>query len=195
MTQSKIPLIGLTGYARSGKDTFFQFANLLTSSRKSYDCQRFAFADELKKECDDFLKSTLGISAYTSDSKEKEIVRPFLVFWGTKIRRQQNENCWIDKIKDDVIYWMNKGNTAVITDVRYGNEAEWIKSLGGKIVNIIREGVGPANEEEWREGEFMKAYTDHFINWKTYGEDALGDCTPEIEKCFSKLESLNMELV
>ena len=99
MTQSKIPLIGLTGYARSGKDTFFQFANLLTSSRKSYDCQRFAFADELKKECDDFLKSTLGISAYTSDSKEKEIVRPFLVFGEPKSEDNKMKTVGLIKLK------------------------------------------------------------------------------------------------
>lgn len=195
MTQSKIPLIGLTGYARSGKDTFFQFANLVTSSANNYECQRFAFADELKKECDNFLKETLGISAFTSDSKEKEVIRPFLVFWGTKIRREQNPNCWIDKIKDDVMYWINKGNTAIITDVRYVNEVQWVKSLGGKIVNIVRQDIGPANEEEWSQGELMKAYTDHFINWETYGTESLTECTPKIRECIAKLESLNMELV
>lgn len=189
MTINSIPLIGLTGFARSGKDTFFKFANLIYSNIKSFECQRFAFADELKKECDQFLLDNVGISAWTDNDLEKNVIRPFLVTYGTHVRRKLNPNCWIDKIKDDVQYWINTGNTAVITDVRYLNEVQWIKDMGGKVVNISRIGIGPANTEEAEQAELMQSYIDHAIEWPTYGEKSISECTPEINRCISQLET------
>ena len=189
MTINSIPLIGLTGFARSGKDTFFKFANLIYSNIKSFECQRFAFADELKKECDQFLLDNVGISAWTDNDLEKNVIRPFLVTYGTHVRRKLNPNCWIDKIKDDVLYWINTGNTAIITDVRYLNEVQWIKSMGGNVVNISRVGVGPANVEESEQAELMQSYIDHAIEWPTYGEKSISECAPEISKCISQLET------
>ena len=71
-------VIGISGLARSGKDTLFQF---LSGKLKedNISSKRLAFADELKEECDDFLKKNIGISAFTEKNSEKEIIRPFLV--------------------------------------------------------------------------------------------------------------------
>ena len=53
------------GSARSGKDTAYMAIKELFPSRV---IERRAFADELKKECDSFLKKNLNISAFTEDS-------------------------------------------------------------------------------------------------------------------------------
>ena len=47
--------------------------------------QRLAFADELKKDVDQFLVEKLGISAFTEVTEEKEIIRPMLTTWGELI--------------------------------------------------------------------------------------------------------------
>ena len=55
-------IIGVTGFARSGKDTFYQYTSKALNRAK---CYRYAFADALKDECDAFLQSNLNISAFT----------------------------------------------------------------------------------------------------------------------------------
>ena len=92
-------IVGISGLARSGKDTLFKFlSEKLKNSNIS--SKRLAFADELKEECDDFLKKNIGISAFTETNTEKEIIRPFLVCYGTKVRRRLNKNCWIDRLSN-----------------------------------------------------------------------------------------------
>ena len=53
---------------------------------------------------------------------------------------------------------MDEGFTVFVTDVRFKNEAEWIRINGGTLVNISRSGYPPANHEEHRQYHFMKAF-------------------------------------
>lgn len=46
-------LVGVTGFATSGKDTLYTICK--NSLPSSFNTKRYAFADELKAECDDFL--------------------------------------------------------------------------------------------------------------------------------------------
>ena len=80
-------LIGIAGYARSGKDTFFaRSAKYLNDN--GFEAKRYAFADALKSEVDSLLTEHTGLSAFTEKDSEKEIVRPLLVTYGTEIRRK-----------------------------------------------------------------------------------------------------------
>ena len=60
-------VVGISGLARSGKDSFYFFAKDKLKEKGINSC-RMAFADELKNECDDFLKDNLGISSFTEVS-------------------------------------------------------------------------------------------------------------------------------
>ena len=97
-------VIGICGNARSGKDTLAKNIKEILSEQ-NIKSQILSFADELKKSVDDFLISQIGISAFSEDSEEKKIIRPFLVCWGTEVMRSINKNVWIDKLaknlKDD----------------------------------------------------------------------------------------------
>ena len=86
-----------------------------------YSVKRVAFADCLKSECDELLSKHMGISAFTENTEEKEIIRPLIVTYGTHIRRKLNKNCWIDKINGMVKSFLNDIITFV-TDVRFENE-------------------------------------------------------------------------
>ena len=66
-------LIGVTGFATSGKDTLYTICR--NNLPNSFNTKRYAFADELKAECDSFLLENVGISAFTSDPYEKEIIK------------------------------------------------------------------------------------------------------------------------
>ena len=168
-------LIGVSGFARSGKDTFYQRAKILLE-KHGKKAVRVAFADALKSECDELLSKYTGISAFTEENKDKELIRPLLVTYGTNIRRALNENCWIEKVQPQVIEYLKSGYFVFVTDVRFKNEAQWIKMNGGTLINVSRENVKPANHEEHKQLHLMKGFIDYDVFWPTYGED-------EIEKC------------
>lgn len=161
-------LVGLTGFATSGKDTFYK---LCAENLGKDKCHRYAFADILKDECDPFLLEHVGISAHTSDPEQKQLIRPFLVTYGTHIRRKLNSNCWIDKLYKKIIADNVSNCFLFITDVRFVNEVLWVKKLDGLVFNINREGIGPANPDEAEQGELMKPYFDDSITWPTVGEE------------------------
>lgn len=168
-------LIGISGFARSGKDTLYNScAKILEDQGKK--TIRFAFADALKEECDKFLLDNVGISAFTEKDEEKKIIRPFLVTYGTDIRRKLDENCWIKTIQDRVVDHLNKGYYVFITDVRFKNEAEWVNINGGGVVNVSREGVGPANHEERRQLHLMKTLFKYNLHWDTFGSSNISQC-------------------
>ena len=139
----KNKIIGIAGNARSGKDTLgANFKQILAES--GIKAETFSFADELKKSVDEFLINEIGISAFTTDSKEKALIRPFLVCWGTDIKRKMDDSVWINKLESS----LSDDKVCIITDMRFKNEFEWIRDLGGLTVFIGREGVEPANEYE-----------------------------------------------
>jgi dephospho-CoA kinase len=127
-------IIGITGRARSGKDELF---NAIQNGLEkpwplSTEVQRFAFADALKDEV-----QKVFIDCPKSE-EEKEIWRPLWQHWGMTRRRVFGEDYWVEKL----FRWIDKCNfttsVAVITDVRFLNEAKAIKDRGGIIVRIIR---------------------------------------------------------
>lgn len=192
MTNNK-KIIGLTGFARTGKDTFQSRSEiLLRQINKNFIAHRYAFADALKEECDDFLKKNMGISAFTDYTPDKEIIRPFLVTYGTHLRRKMDQNCWIKKV-EPLISCINSGGSKrdfiFITDVRFKNEAEWIKSTNGDIVNISRDNYGPANIEEEEQAKLISPLVDHKISWPTFGDDKISCCDSLILPILKKISA------
>lgn len=138
-------LIGLTGYAQSGKDTF---ASILV---EKYGYSRIAFADKIR----DFLYGINPMVAcsptgYLQDlvnlvgwdkAKQEPQVRRLLQDLGISARELIDEDLWVSAALGNV----NPTDRVVITDVRFENEAATIKSLGGQLWRVKRAGVGPVN--------------------------------------------------
>ena len=164
-------LIGISGFATSGKDTLFKESSLFLNSLGK-NASRFAFADELKAECDEFLLNNVGISAFTKNPVEKEIIRPFLVTYGTDLRRRLDPSCWIKKISQKVSI-ESKQSFVFVTDVRFLNEAQWILDSGGFLVHVSRSGIGPANGDEHKEFLKYKKLIDLHIKWPSTNEPKL----------------------
>jgi len=123
----ELPLIfGISGVARCGKDTLGKY--LIAKLHKTgFPSLNISFASELKKDLDPFLLDKLNISAFTDKNSEKEIIRPMLVCWGTDTCRKIDPDYWIKKIEKKVKSAISNKIIVVITDVRYENEAKWIK--------------------------------------------------------------------
>jgi hypothetical protein len=58
-----------------------------------------------------------------------------LQWWGTEFRRAQNPNYWVDKFVAGI---NSKADIVLVTDMRFLNEAERIKQLGGYTVQVNR---------------------------------------------------------
>lgn len=146
-------IIGLSGYARSGKD---EAAKVLV---EEFGFKRVAFADKLREflyVLNPDIRSESGydvwdvqgvIDHYGWDGyKEGEYAQPirqYLQRLGTEAGRQVLwDSIWIDAALHDV----NQFDNIVVTDCRFPNEAGAIRERGGMVWRINRDGVGPAND-------------------------------------------------
>jgi hypothetical protein len=158
-------LIGIAGFARTGKDSLAQFLSDLIATKQE-GCKITSFAYYLKKDIDPFLQSRLNISAFTEDPKEKEIIRPLLVCWGTKIIRDKiDKEYWIRKMHNVRVIHRSQGVKTIIPDVRFENEVKWIHSLGGTTIFIERDGVGPINNDEEQHTKKLKKMCKFSFYW------------------------------
>lgn len=142
-------IIGLSGYAQSGKDTSASFL-----IEDGYT--RLAFADVLRDSVYR-LNPIIHQNIDSSVVRVKDLVDAFgwdyvkvnypeirglLQRMGTDVGRVLfGENVWVDLAMKGI----EEGKNYVITDVRFPNEFEAIKTAGGQVWRITRQGTGPVN--------------------------------------------------
>jgi len=168
-------VIGLTGVARSGKDTFYSILKKYLKE-KNIESQRIALADELKNELGDFVEKKFKINLNKCDGSDKELIRPLMVSYG-KCRRIQTEGKYWTSLVDSKLKELKKENIIpIITDIRYieykDDEYSWLKNHNGILIHISRkldDGalVQPANIEEKSNDNKLKAVADYSICWET----------------------------
>ena len=128
------PLIGIAGRARSGKDTV---ANFIVAAIGGY---RYSFADPIRA-----MLAPLGVDMsdpYWQARKEEPIPalgvspRRMMQTLGTEWGRQLiNPDLWLIMAHQRLL---QNGPGMVISDVRFNNEAAWIRKHGGRIIHVIR---------------------------------------------------------
>lgn len=149
-------IIGLTGYAQSGKDTV---ANILV---EKYGYQRVAFADPIRAllyEANPMLKEGYRVQglvdSYGWDKVKVDYpeARRLLQDLGVGARKIFGDMFWVQQALSQV----NLENKYVITDVRYPNEAKAIRKYNNsQIWRIKRIGIKAVNahvSESAMEGE------------------------------------------
>ena len=132
-------LIGLAGYARSGKDTV---ADWLVTTQ---GFQKHAFAEVMRNALYTlnpnidfeghrvYLRAIVDAHGWEALKEASLEYRPLMQRLGTEVGRMMfGENVWVDRV-------MNQLNGVdVIADVRFPNEADAIKAAGGEVWCIIR---------------------------------------------------------
>jgi hypothetical protein len=160
-------LIGITGFARAGKDS-------IAAALAKYGYERRALADPLKQMALDIdptvwmpagwtcpvmvnpvpeggdaanlsvLVATLG----WENAKTIPDVRRFLQRLGTEgVRKHMGEDFWVRTL----LLGLDGTKRYVVPDVRFLNEAEAIRAHGGVVWRVVRPGLkagGHASEEE-----------------------------------------------
>jgi hypothetical protein len=142
-------IIGLIGYAKSGKDT------ITKTFIEDYGYHRVAFADNIKKEMNQYLKElvckdinkrddeeidklrdsgtfvdyqrmTVGqIDFFTEDLNLKKILRPYIIWYGEEMRNINGQFYWINKALSEDAKNIDK---IILSDVRRVAELEIFKN-------------------------------------------------------------------
>ena len=73
-------------------------------------------------------------------AKEEQDVRQLLQGIGHGARKTIHRDIWLDLAFEKVSNYLYQGFNVVLTDVRYPNEADSIKTLGGTVVQVLRKG-------------------------------------------------------
>ena len=120
-------VIGISGVAGSGKDTF---ANLIGCKLKELNAKvKFlSFAERLKWEVKDVSSKLYDIDPTNCSRDEKTLIRPLLLAHGAIMRDKTKGRYWIDSIKHKI----DSKKINIITDVRFSeyscDEVFWIKN-------------------------------------------------------------------
>ena len=178
-------IIGFTGKLQSGKSTCAKF--LL----QDYGFHRTRFADKMKG-----MLKKLGLTDAQVDGNEKD--KPCALLGGKTPRYalQTLGTEWGRTLMDSEI-WVRATmwgidrmpNLIVIDDVRFINEANAIKELGGIVVKVLRpgyvipmrDGLTPEEIEEWNKPHLSETEMDHiFPNYVIEAKDMV-----ELKAAFS----------
>lgn len=214
-------IIGVSGFAKSGKDTFVAIAkDILT--KNGYTPYRIAFADKLKDEVQEMLrKSRFSMNVLNLSADEKERVRPLLVFWGCQ-RRFESEGglYWVNEVDNQIQDIINDAQSggmatdrmvALVSDVRFPNEAKWVhEKWGGQVIHLKKwksewhkggqdgsdeflvKFYDPApNGEEAKQDPLVEAIADVKTEWEGKGKPSAADASTEVDLQKVVLSALN----
>jgi len=166
-------LIGIAGTAGSGKDTVADYLH------ERYKFARYSFADPIKAG----VKAAFGLlDAHFTDRDLKEAPVEYLnnrsprqlaQWFGTEFGRNLvAEDIWI-RMADVRYRAYDEENQSsfggvfvegmVIPDVRFENEAEWIRERGGFVVHLVRPDVIKVHAHSSERGVAYVKGTDYVL--------------------------------
>lgn len=172
-------LIGLAAVGRAGKDTVGQMLG-------EWGYHPFALADELRADLlklNPLLSGHPGVEAGQfgepirladlvehvgwDEAKRNPEVRRLKQVYGTEVARAGfGVGCWLLRLSTSGLEaHLSAGGRAVVTDLRYDNEAKAIRARGGAVVRITgRGGLGGDAGKHASEAGISRALVDHTIH-------------------------------
>jgi hypothetical protein len=159
-------IIGLSGYARSGKDTaadrlveqhmFTRYSFAAPMKEAMYKLNPIVHSDKIGNFRYKDLVDSYGLDSAKDSYAE---IRRLLQVFGTEVGREMfGNNFWVDLTLNSI-----KEDNVVISDVRFKNEADAIRSAGGQVWRINRDGVGPVTDHA-SEVDLDSYNFDHIID-------------------------------
>jgi len=144
----KTKLIGLSGYKQSGKSTVAKHL------RDTYNFLELSWAFPLKEIIGKQIFKLSNNDLYGDSPKREEVIplwgkspRKILQEVGTDLFRNKfDKDFWVKITEEHMKNHMSWGDSIVVSDCRFPNEAESIKKLGGKLIRIIKVGGDPSDD-------------------------------------------------
>ena len=168
--------IGISGVARSGKDTFAKAAERFLTEN-GLKVKRYALARNLKGDLYHFVNENFGFDIYHPTEEQKKLIRPLMVAYGCAQREATKGKYWFSLI--DAEFLFDEPDIAIVTDIRFCeyeyDECHWIKEDGGKLIHItlISDGrqILPANVEEAVNNPRLISRADYNLRWESMSDD------------------------
>ena len=146
---TKPKIIGLTGLAGSGKDT----VRSILEQRHGYI--GMAFADSIRTILGSFLHQIGADRSYMHDRALKERPIPGLDVsyrhmaqtLGTEWGRSIHPDIWLRSAKARAqAHRHTHPHPLVFSDVRFANEADWVREMGGEVWRVERDAAEPVRD-------------------------------------------------
>jgi hypothetical protein len=181
-------IIGLTGKKRSGKDTSATMLIDIVNDHY-YDVIVLSFAEPLKKAVS--ILFNLEITESNKEIKNENwnaSPRQLLQLTGDKMR-ELYPDIFIKNVHIQIEKYLNDKNYCIIvTDIRYNQEAELIKSLGGKIIKLERTINNNNNNDTHSSEQDIK---DEYLDYVIYNDYGLRELEIELERIMEELNFCN----
>lgn len=173
-------LIGLHGKAGVGKDTA---ADYLCAQ---WRLTRYALANPIRRGLVSML-ADFGVTEELLESREKkeqaieafgksprELMQTLGTEWGCEL---VHPRLWL-MVADRLVEYCKRQHIAalVITDVRFEDEAEWVRSHGGEVWHITRQGAGNVNAHVSESG-----LPEHLIDLVIPNDGTIDDLTLQLD--------------
>lgn len=155
-----IPLVGLTGPQGSGKSTVARFLF------SAFGWKAVSLADPIRAG----LQVMLGMHRHEFEDRAlkdhtidwhgkspRQLLQSLGTEWG---RHLVSESIWIDIAQREIDFAVRLNREyrgVVVSDIRFANEAEWIRSKGGVLWHLhdrIFDRIGPANRQDYHQSEW-----------------------------------------
>lgn len=211
-------VIGAAGFARSGKDTFVSIAKYILE-KNGIRAKQYSFAKVLKMELEPFVRDVCKSDIWTADIETKTDMRDLMVWYGTTWWRKRDPKRWIRHVDAAIKSDINEVDVALVSDVRYPNEGEWVHSCQGFLVHLSkywnRSGMqydsftgletenktwkqydDAPNEQERINDPLVKSQSDYKLEWQAKGltsEEAFNDqeLRTEVLKALNSVSDFN----
>lgn len=180
-------IIGLAGRKRSGKSTIAEYL------QETMHTEVFAFADPIRWACDAIFSALIAPKFW--DKLEREEVIPAIGMSRRQVEQTLGTQWGRDRIHRDL--WLiilqhrmqkvlrdcPRTKLVVIEDIRYENEATFVRAMGGTVIHVLRPSIMsglPADQHESEKG----------INWKCAEGDKILLNDGSIEELLSKIDAM-----
>ena len=175
MSYNQNLILGIAGKKRVGKNSLANIFLDIFAAKNIY-AKQYAFADELKKELDPLFLINAGVSAFTEDPTEKELIRGVLIEYGTGFWRKKDPDHWIKRLEQNINAAIP--HIVIVTDVRFAsNEAPWVKKNGGKLIYLDRlddsgKFFPPAGKDEEENNPKLMNQADFIKVWNNFSNSS-----------------------
>jgi hypothetical protein len=162
--------IGLSGWAKSGKDTVAQYLV------ENHGFTRISFADPMRDALlalDPYvpymglymrLSGVIHFRGWDNAKRDVPEVRELLQRFGTEVGRNMfGQNFWVEQ----AIERATRYEKVVFSDCRYTNEADAVKSVGGVMWRVSRPDVSAVNDHTSEQDLNNYAFDSHIDNDST----------------------------
>ena len=146
------PIIALAGRARSGKNTVANFI------QAQYGGYQYAFAGPIRAMLKAGFNIDLDADHWTTRKEDpipgigkspRQMMQTLGTEWG---RECINPDLWVLLAQ---LRFMNQGTGMILTDMRFENEASWVRRMGGQVVHIVRDSAPGVAEHKSENSLFV----------------------------------------